>query len=291
MPQQSNLLLSLKPEDHQDAVALFLNHFKLAGSKPDLRQLRIILRHYSKIPYENISKIIRQDQFWQEDAWRVRLPEEVMQDYITKHLGGTCFSLTFFLQSILICSGYTCYPVMADMRAGKNIHCCVIALLKGKKYLIDPGYLLNQPMEISPKDSRLYKTEFTGVELRHSGEKDSYNLFTFSQQSNKWRYRFTDRPVAQDEFLQHWLASFNWNSMHALCLTKSTDNSLLYIRKNFMRETTLSGKKNYNIKRNLHEAIHRHFGIDREIVEQALAALQQNMQRKKSAGPRTAGKR
>jgi hypothetical protein len=139
-------------------------------------------------------------------------------------------------------------------------------------------------MAINPARERLYKTDFAGVELRFNDDTQRYDLSTFNRSENKWRYRFTDIPVSAPDFLQHWLASFNWNSMHAICLTKVRDNGILYIRKDFMRETSFNGKKNYNIKNRIHAAIHQNFGIRPEMVEQALAALQQNLDRKKASG-------
>ena len=49
-----------------------------------------------------------------------------------------------------------------------------------------------------------------------------------------------------------------------------------------MRETTFTNKRNFSIKRNYHWAIHENFGIDKQIVEQAQAALQDNLERKKA---------
>jgi hypothetical protein len=52
-----------------------------------------------------------------------------------------------------------------------------------------------------------------------------------------------------------------------------------------MRETTFSGKKNFNVKRTLHAAIQENFGIDKQIVEQAEVALNENLRR--GGGPDT----
>ena len=72
--------------------------------------------------------------------------------------------------------------------------------------------------------------------------------------------------------------------MHGICLTKVMKDGMIYIHKNFMRETTFSNKRNFNIKRNYHAAIHESFGIDKQIVGQAQAALQSNLERKKELG-------
>lgn len=284
MIHKSEKKTSLDSHSHGDAVDEFFDFFELRAQSPRLEFLQEILDRFATIPYENISKIIKLNQQWDAEVERIRLPEEVIAHHVDKKLGGTCFSLTYYLQSILTQNNFRCYPVMADMRAGENIHCCLIVLLDGTRYLVDPGYLLTQPMEIHPDKPKLFRTEFAGVELRYEPQAQKYNLFTFDKHERKWRYCFRDRPTPADEFLRHWLASFGWNSMHGICLTRVLKGGLLYVHKNFMRETTFSEKKNYNIKRNYHAAIRDHFGIEKEIVEQAQAALGENMKRERESG-------
>jgi len=84
--------------------------------------------------------------------------------------------------------------------------------------------------------------------------------------------------------LSHWLSSFAWNSMHGLCLTKVEKGRMVYVHKTFMRETCFDEKKNYNIKKDYHVTIHRVFGIEPKLVEQALAAVEENMKREQELG-------
>ncbi|MFQ5709276.1 MAG: arylamine N-acetyltransferase [bacterium] len=276
--------IAADPTVHYDAVHCFMDYFRLRAQKPERSFLGEILTHFAKLPYENLSKIIKLRENWQSDVNKIRLPEEVIAGHVENKLGGTCFSLTFFLQSILTQCGFVCYPVMADMRAGRNIHCCLIVIVDSVKYLVDPGYLLTQPMELNPQKPRLYRTEFAGVELRFDSQTQRYDLLTFNNNEMKWRYRFQDRPTPSDEFLQHWLASFGWNSMHGICLTKLTRQGLIFVHKTFMRETTFSGKRNLNIKRNYHATIHEVFGIDKQLVEQAQEALAANLAMERALG-------
>jgi arylamine N-acetyltransferase len=280
--RQSASSLILDPAHYHDTVQLFLKHYNISsGRGVGMELLQEILAGFSSLPYENLSKIIKFRRYGENQRQRLRLPDEVIDDHLQWRLGGTCFSLTFFLQTLLVHHGFACYPVMGDMRAGKNIHCALIVWLDGIKYLVDPGYLLRQPMAIDPTKPRLYHTEFTGVELRFDLMNEAYEVFTFNRQEMKWRYRFVDRPTPSDEFLRHWQASFYRNSMHGLCLTRATEQELIFIHKDFMRVTSLEGKRNVPIKRNYHETIRQLFGIAPEYVEQAMAALQENMARER----------
>ncbi|MDH7500970.1 MAG: arylamine N-acetyltransferase, partial [candidate division NC10 bacterium] len=218
-------------QSHQEAVELFQRHFHLARSRSDLEDLRLLLRHYSKIPYENLSKIIKVARN-QNPEDKFRMPQEVIQDRIEHRLGGTCFSLTYFLEEILHSWGYSCYKAMAHMSAGENIHCVIVAELKGSRYLVDPGYLLWEPLPFPSGGPQVCYTPQGGVELQHDPSSGDFHLFTFNARGRKWRYRFADWPVPQDEFRQHWVASFSKPSLRKLLLNQLTEEGLLYIRGN-----------------------------------------------------------
>lgn len=273
----------LDPSRHTDAVERFKTLFSVSDNPPGLDFLETILSDFSGFPYENISKIIKYHRHF-EGVERIRLPEEVVEDHARYRLGGTCFSLTYFLQTILIQTGFGCYPVMADMRSGKNVHCALVLTLDGRRYLVDPGYLLSQPMELNVEKPRMYRTPFSGVELVFRPEQEVYDLYTFDRSEMKWRYRFRDRPVSAETFLRHWLSSFGWSSMHGLCLTRIEKNRMIYVHKTFMRETYLGEKRNVNIKKNYHATIREVFGIVPQLVEEALAAVEANMARERELG-------
>ena len=275
--------IHLDPHLHSDGVLTFMDFFDLRQKKPELLFLREIIMRFATIPYENISKIIKLNSNWDSET-KIRLPEEIIDEHISFHLGGTCFSLTFFLHTILTMNGFDCSPVMADMRAGRNIHCCVVVRLNGKKYLVDPGYLLYHPMEIDPARPRLYRTQFAGIELQYDPKTEYYNLFTFDKNETRWRYRFRDRPTPADEFLGHWYASFWKPTLHGILLTKVTKDGLIYVHKTFMRETTFHGRRNMNIKKNYHTAIHDIFGIDAQLIDQAQSALKENLAQERELG-------
>jgi arylamine N-acetyltransferase len=123
----------LDPFLHTAGVAAFHGHFGIRAKRPDVHTLREILHHFSNFPYENLSKIIKHSE--EADLLRkLRLPMEVMDGYLRNRLGGTCFSLTFFLETILIHGGYRCAPVMADMKWSPNSHCALIVMMEDGKY-------------------------------------------------------------------------------------------------------------------------------------------------------------
>jgi len=278
-----NPKIIIDPAKHKHAVQRFLNYNNIKSATPALSCLEELLTHYADLPYENISKIVKLHNDFTSPG-RLRLPEEIMDDFERYHLGGTCFSLTFFLQSILTVQGFQCYPVIASMRNRPNAHCAMIVLLDRKKYLIDPGYLLTKPMECHKDHPRVYRTPHSGVELIFNRNNEHFFLRTFDRQQSKWRYYFRDDPVPPDLFLSYWYESFYKSTMHDICLTRIRNDGLVYMHKDLLQITTFDGKQKEKVKQNYHAIVHKIFGIDPQFVEQAMAAINDNIKNQKQLG-------
>jgi arylamine N-acetyltransferase len=252
------------------AAGLFYGHFRISTGDPDLDTLKAVVSSFAEVPYENITKIIR--KFRESDpSLRLRGPGEVIKGFIEQHTGGTCFSLTWCLGSILSQAGYSCWPAMADMKR-RNIHCALIVRVGAKRYLVDPGYLLGGPVELTG-DPVLIPTSFGKVELRPRGT-SSYDLFTVSGGEKSWRYRLRTAPVSRAAFFRHWQASFTLPMMNSLQLTKLTGGGHLYIRDHHLRLRRDDVKINENIRSGLEKRIEAEFGIPGDITAEARALIE-----------------
>ena len=274
-----SLIDKIDPADYANTARDFLrkNNLSLQPAN-NINRVAEILCIFLQIPYENLSKIMKFNRQHQ-DAMALRMPDEVWEDFQRYRLGGTCFSLTFFLQSIVTFLGFDCYPVMAHMRAGNNHHCALVIDFNGSHYLADPGYVLDVPMLISSERQLHFRNAHTAVEISPATESLQFNLSTLNRQQKQWRYMFFDFPVSPQDFVQHWLASFSWNGMHELCLSRNEKDALIYVRKFHMRQTDIAGKKNFNLKKNRAAMIREAFGIPEAIVQRAEEALQENKSR------------
>ena len=262
----------------------FMGHFGIPGGDPDLELLRAVIRGYSNIPYENLTKIIK--KFTAPGTTeRLRGPDEVIGGFIERHTGGTCFSLTYCLGAILSKAGYECHPVMADMKR-PNIHCALVVIIRGKRYLVDPGYLLGEPVELTGTTVSV-ESSFGRVELRpRSGER--YDLFTIAGREAKWRYQVKTIPVPRSLFLRYWQESFSLPMMNSLQLTKLTELGHLYIRDHHMRLRRGDEKINENIRSELERRIEREFGIPEGITAEArehLERMKESWRTRKREGP------
>jgi arylamine N-acetyltransferase len=211
-------------------VSKFWERYSLDELTPDFAQLSRIAGAFSNLPYENVTKILK-DARSITVRQKLRGTEEVLQDHLRWNTGGTCFSLCNALISILENSGFPAFIAMADMHYGSNIHCAVIVPLHGKRYLIDPGYLLHEPMQLPKEGADVKrKTVMNTVIIRYE-DINTFSLFTLESAQLKWRYRLHAVPVSTEDFERYWVHSFSLNSMEHVTLSRLEKNGRLYFRK------------------------------------------------------------
>jgi arylamine N-acetyltransferase len=209
-------------------VTRFFEKYNLQNSTPDLLFLRELAKAFSHLPYENVTKILKSASDSQA-LDKLRQTEEVLSDHLRWNTGGTCFSLCNALQDILQQCRYQSFIAMADMHYGANIHCAIIAPTESGPYLLDPGYLLHDPIPL-PSVQSTHQTPMNTVVIKNEGNQN-YSLFTQESGIQRWRYRLRARPTPREQFLQHWIHSFSLNSMENVTLTRVNENGRLYYRK------------------------------------------------------------
>lgn len=201
---------------------------------------------------------------------RLRLSEEVISDYVKYGSGGTCFSLTNALRIITTDLGFTVYPAMADMKHGANIHCALIAIIDGERYLIDPGYLVVEPVPLKPGMAVSVKLPGHTISYLPVEGMDAFDLYTSnSRGEDVFRYRVRPVPVPEEEFLGHWIASFSTNGMNGLHVNGFSREGRKSAHNFNMRVDDGLRKKNIKLKQDYVGKVSHHFGISSEIVETA----------------------
>ncbi|MFH1071493.1 MAG: arylamine N-acetyltransferase [Candidatus Glassbacteria bacterium] len=240
---------------------------------PDPGTLREIYRAFTVLPYENVSKILksRSTDGDRHVAPAFRTPEEVLEGWLSQRLGGTCFSLTHCLYTLLRHCGFSAYRVLGDMHHGRNIHCAVMVTLDGDQYLCDAGYLLPEPLRLAPGGRR----ELDGPVYRYRlvaepGTPPGYSLYSLTPSGvERWRYRIHDRPADNAAFEYHWARSFTLPLNDQLILGRNAGEEQIYVHKDNLRITTSGGRKNRNLKKSIGTSVQELFGIDPGLVERA----------------------
>ncbi len=250
-------------------VKEFLSYFGLAQKKPDLSFLSELIRCFAHLPYENITKILKVNEGHQDDA-RLRLPDEVWRDFREKGSGGTCFSLTFFFHFLCHELGFVVHPILADRSYGKNTHCALVVFLEGERYLVDPGFLIHQPIPLPRLDGVLFPTSFNTVILTAYG-KDHYDLHTLHQKIKKWRCRYKAKPVLWEKFFKVWRDSFNWPGMRSILITTISGGDHLYLHNSQLRVISQEGVQKKKITEP--EKLLPFFSMDISLIQQAFDVI------------------
>ena len=253
------------------ALDAFVRIFQIApaGERgPD--QLEAVARAFACMPYENLSKIIQHD----EDPGRRRGPCDVLSGHAARGTGGTCFSLTATLLSILRALGWRCEPLLADRHYGENTHSAVLVWVDGAPHLIDPGYLITRPVPIGQEQTSRLVTSFNEVILQPD-DRGRVELFTsVAGGGTTKRLTFHREPADAGEFLRAWDASFDWDMMRYPLLTQVRDGRHLYLQGQRLQSRQHADVARAEVELDrLPECIAREFGVDVHVVRRALDIL------------------
>jgi arylamine N-acetyltransferase len=228
---------------------------------------------FSQLPYENLTKIIRDAQTGDRELAR-RLPGEVLQEHWSLGTGGTCFSLTWTLLQLVQALGFQAEPILADRRYGADTHCALLIYLDGQKHLLDPGYLLVDPVPLPREGEIMVPTSFNQVALRVAEEGAKIDLTTHDVSKTAHRLTYKTNPVDTGQFLRAWDASFEWDMMSYPVVSRIAEGRQVYLQKNHL---LIRGKESAERRELPKEALAAHivrsFGIAPAIVEAALRIL------------------
>jgi arylamine N-acetyltransferase len=263
----------LPPEADSPLLAGFLRTHAIDPTKPAVELLGDVARAFSRLPFENLTKIIKD-----ADAGRVeearRTPGEVLADHNSLGTGGTCFALTATLLHLVRALGFSAEPILADRRYGADTHSALLVWLDGKPHLLDPGYLIVRPLSIPTTGAIHVPTPFN--ELILTG-KDGAKVELQTLQDNQSTYRLTFKatPVDAGEFLRAWDTSFDADMMRYPVLSRVVGDKQIYFQKKhlLLRGRTDMHRAEVTPDRLVAEIAH-HFKIAPAVVARALAILE-----------------
>ncbi|NLF69547.1 MAG: hypothetical protein GX575_10900 [Candidatus Anammoximicrobium sp.] len=263
----------LAPPQDDEVLRAFLQRFQVPAGLAPRDLLRAVAAAFTHLPYENLTKIIKEDQ--QQAAVRARrLPAEVLADHFQGGTGGTCFSLTATLLHVVRALGWQAEPLLADRRYGENTHCALLVWIGGRPHLLDPGYLILDPISLDQRGQTRIVTEFNELVLTPQADGRRLELATVSQGQAKYRVTFKTAPADPGEFCRAWDASFDWDMMRYPVLTRVCGGRQLYLQGGWFQARDRSAVQREDISQNqLADRIAAEFGIALQIVRRALEIL------------------
>lgn len=261
------------PPPNSDVADLFLRHFRVARRASGGELLESVAQAFARIPYENLTKIIKHAGIGNAERAR-RSPLEVVREHVLHGTGGTCFSLTASLLHILRTLGWRAEPILGDRKYGSDTHCALLVWIDGEPHLVDPGYLIVKPLPLISKGELKVENTFNELVLhpREGGEK--LDLYTVQQGNKTYRLTFKTPPADSGQFLKAWDASFDWDMMRYPLLTSIVGDRQLYLQGNRFQVRALDGVSRSEVPADeLTMRVAREFGIEASIVARALEVL------------------
>ncbi|MBI2932116.1 MAG: arylamine N-acetyltransferase [Planctomycetes bacterium] len=212
-----------------------------------------LLARLRAFPYENASKIV---------AARRRTPQEMLRDHKLQGAGGTCFDLVNLFHQTARNAGFEARLALADRTYGPNTHCAVIV----GDTLCDPGYMQFQPLPLRDTPVEL-DTPYNRLRIEPHGR--GWNVSTIENGRARFRYHLKDNRVGEDEFIDAWERSFEFEMMNHLVTVVARDDRLIYLRDGHYHEFSRAGC----VRREVAPESARELGLSRELVGRALACL------------------
>jgi hypothetical protein len=241
-------------------IEAFLRTLELPADPKE--RLTQIVRSFRKIPYENLTKIIRHDR-----GPGLETAEEVLSGYLDNGSGGTCFSIVNALHETLSAAGIDSHVVLADRHYGPDTHCALLTHIEGKEWLLDPGYLIFEPIEL-PRG----KTRAPGGEMQWSLRGDRIEASTvFPNGFRKIRYTLKPQRVSKDGFVDAWKRSFDFEMMNYPVVTRILDDG----RHVYLRDGNLmvDGKRQSALGTEEIPGVVESLGIRSDLARRALRVL------------------
>ena len=259
------------PRDRR-LLEFFCRQYGLRPGEDRLHTLGALARSFSRLPYENLTKIIRSSRNGKGPAAR-RLPGQVLTDHRDLGTGGTCFSLTATLLHLVRSLGFEAQPILADRHYGSDTHSALLVRIRGRPHLLDPGYLVVEPIPLEESRDVEVETPFNRLELSPVSP-GRVRLYTRQQGNRSHRLTFKTSPADPGQFLKAWDESFSWEMMTHPLLTRVQGDRQIYLNGRRLQIRTHTDVFRKELDRaELHRQIAAAFGIAVPVVRTALAIL------------------
>lgn len=263
------------PYDERPAAEAFLDHCGIVPRGPDRDLMHELGVAFSRLPYENLTKLIKKHSL-PPGPERRRLPQEVITDHLAHGTGGTCFALTRLFSAVLERLCLASFPVLCHARHRRDGHCALVVLLDGDPHLVDPGYLVHEPLPLTGDGVASGAARVVAAD-RDDG---TFELFTH----DVLRYRFHLEPVSVARFEAVWDDSFEWTMMNGLHLCVPRDGGYAYLHNHKLCLRGGASRANLNIRGHELEELAQRFGIAETVSGQALSLLAEARSRQSAAG-------
>ncbi len=264
----------LPPEADAPLLKEFLRAQNIIDTQAPIELLAEVARSFARLPFENLTKIIKDAETGRAEQAR-RFPREVLADHWTHGAGGTCFALTATLLHLVRALGWQAEPILADRRYGADTHSALVVWIEGKLHLLDPGYLIVQPLALPTDGAIKVATSFNELMLIATDAGARVDLHTLEKGQRTYRLTYKARPVDAGEFLRAWDISFQADMMRYPVLSRVEGRQQIYLQKQHLLIRGGEDARRVEVPPDqLIAEVARRFQIAPALVARALSVLQ-----------------
>lgn len=245
---------------------IFFDHFGLLP-EGGVNRLYDVAAAFSRIPWENLTKFLLKAR----GEERLRMPGEVFEGHARNGTGGTCYSLTEALGSVLAACGWRVRPLTGHMRHGRNIHCALLAEGWGESFLLDPGYVVPMPVRLNKEGGVL---SLPGRKLVWTAGGEGWDLHSVENEGKpQWRYHLESRELAREEFIAFWKESFNAPGLNSLHINLSLPDRRLSAHNGNLRIAAERDSENRKLAADYGSSVSEAFGLSSSLAGEAWSEL------------------
>jgi arylamine N-acetyltransferase len=251
----------------------FLRANAIDDSQQPLELLTAVASAFARLPFENLTKIIKEAESGRAEEAR-RAPREVLTDHWTQGAGGTCFALTSTLLYLVRALGWQAEPILADRRYGADTHSALVVWINGGLHLLDPGYLIVRPLLLPTQGEVRMPTAFNELILVPQQSGALVELHTYQNQQNTYRLTYKAKPVDAGEFLRAWDVSFEADMMRYPVLSRVAGGRQIYLQKQHLLIRGAAETSRIEVPpEQMIAEIAAQFHLDRALIARALTLL------------------
>jgi arylamine N-acetyltransferase len=218
-----------------------------------LENLNTILAGIRKIPYENITKIFR---LTLSSKKRPRDFSLLLKENRELFRGGTCFSLSNTIIQLLRNNNISANAVIGKMERETFPHFFVIVDINNEKYIVDPGFMIHEPIRLTKNKQMEFSTSITKYLLKYNNEK-YYELYSIKNNKKKFRYKFSLSPITDDEFKKYWIRSFDY--INKIVASQIVDGKHIFISSDYVQIRQRNSIEKYKNRKTAHKYLMKYF--------------------------------
>lgn len=192
--------MSFDPEDVLEAL-------ELSAEDPSLPFLeKLFGRFLARVPFETASKIVRDSEI-SDSAQKPRVPDVFWSDFLESGAGGTCFARVAAFGALLQSVGFASRKVLGRVLSEFD-HAALFVTVGGREWLVDVGFPLPA---LLPAGGGEIETEIAALSATVT-DRGLHVRFLSGVPDGQRRLEVFRAPVADEEFLAHWRATFRPDS-------------------------------------------------------------------------------